>query len=241
MNFEPTGETYNGKIIYKKPVDRSDRNYRPVIERICKHCGNTMYPLLSSVKKGEGEFCGRSCSSKFTRQNIDHSGENNPRYIGKQDYVREYKEESECEKEGCNESRPKALCFHHRGYEDKTDPVSRMAVLGKYSIDEVKEEIDKCQIICQNCHMCEHKDNISSSKKYTCYKQRIVYRLKEEASCNKEECGEERAGALVFHHTTDNKAGTISNMITKPYTLQEVIEEIEKCEIICRNCHVEEH
>lgn len=48
------------------------------------------------------------------------------------------------------------------------------------------------------------------------------------------DCGESRIPCLQFDHQGDKRA-TISNMMH--YSREAIIEEIEKCEIRCANCH----
>ena len=61
----------------------------------------------------------------------------------------EYKKELVCSK--CGDSRWYVLDFHH------VDPEQKLFNLGcalsdKYSIDSIKKEIDKCIVLCSNCH-----------------------------------------------------------------------------------------
>jgi hypothetical protein len=44
-----------------------------------------------------------------------------------------------------------ALTFHHINPNEKVDAVSRMVVSGRPWID-IQREIDKCEIMCANCH-----------------------------------------------------------------------------------------
>jgi hypothetical protein len=52
-----------------------------------------------------------------------------------------------CEK--CGERDPIVLEFHHVGEKDLT--ITRM-VSGGWSIKRIQQEIDKCQVLCANCH-----------------------------------------------------------------------------------------
>jgi hypothetical protein len=55
----------------------------------------------------------------------------------------------------CPQSDPRVLTFHHvRGV--KKNNVSQMVNQG-YSLKAIQEEIDKCIILCGNCHMLEEK------------------------------------------------------------------------------------
>jgi hypothetical protein len=55
-------------------------------------------------------------------------------------------------------------------------------------------------------------------------------------------CSEKRLPCLEFHHLDPNgKKATINYLYKKAYRLATIKEEIEKCEVICRNCHAMEH
>jgi hypothetical protein len=50
---------------------------------------------------------------------------------------------------------PERLHFHHRNGSDKEDNVGRMIGRG-YSIEHIKREIAKCEVLCDGCHAKEH-------------------------------------------------------------------------------------
>jgi hypothetical protein len=56
-------------------------------------------------------------------------------------------------------------------------------------------------------------------------------------------CGEKDPVVLSFHHINPKeKRASISDMVSKLFLgLNAVIKEINKCEILCANCHVREH
>jgi len=64
-------------------------------------------------------------------------------------------------------------------------------------------------------------------------KDYIVEFLKENP-CVK--CGEEDIIVLQFDHLKDKKYA-ISDMISQGISLKRVVEEIEKCQVLCANCH----
>lgn len=52
------------------------------------------------------------------------------------------------------------------------------------------------------------------------------------------ECGyKEHPEALEFDHTSDNKSFTVSRAIALGYSEKKILSEIEKCELVCANCH----
>ena len=53
-------------------------------------------------------------------------------------------------------------------------------------------------------------------------------------------CGYSDYRALQFHHIDSNKEGNISQMVRNK-TWEIVTEEINKCEVLCANCHQIEH
>ena len=45
-----------------------------------------------------------------------------------------------------------ALDFHHIDRNTKIENVSTMVHNGNFSIDDILEEIGKCEVLCANCH-----------------------------------------------------------------------------------------
>lgn len=53
-------------------------------------------------------------------------------------------------------------------------------------------------------------------------------------------CGFDDYRALVLHHLRD-KIGNVSDLIRKAVGIKRLQEEIDKCEVLCANCHHIEH
>lgn len=70
-------------------------------------------------------------------------------------WLKQYKSDKKCIK--CGFSHLAALDFHHRNPEDKHDQICVMARSG-CSIERLQKEIDKCDILCANCHRILHYD-----------------------------------------------------------------------------------
>lgn len=51
------------------------------------------------------------------------------------------------------------------------------------------------------------------------------------------DCGESDIIVLEFDHTEDNKSYGVSEMIGNGMKWESVLKEIEKCEVVCANCH----
>lgn len=314
-----TDREYKDYKVYQIPVSDSDRNTRPGVIFNCNYCGKPNLKRLSEFKKYKNNYCNQQCLGKMhAKKNRGFKQDLNPAYKGKLDYITQLKKESSCSNPECSESRAKALCFHHREPEQKELAVSRMKGLSQYTLEHIKKEVEKCDILCQNCHKVRHsnpldskegpeipdfelpKDNFEETlesyndkkiyrkkdqyrkkhiirkcnycgQKYfsqlSCFKQgRHKYhsqlcakrdklpdnkvkkdRLKSYVSSIKkgnqcEKCGESRFQCLEFHHVNpQNKTLSISNMISRNYSKSDLEAEIQKCTLICRNCHQVKH
>ena len=51
------------------------------------------------------------------------------------------------------------------------------------------------------------------------------------------DCGETDPVVLEFDHVHGQKLAAISTMISRGFSLEQIKEEIEKCEVRCSNCH----
>lgn len=71
-------------------------------------------------------------------------------------WVYEYKRDSDgcCR---CGEADPACLDFHHRDDTDKEMTISKMITYG-FSKSKLRAEMDKCDILCANCHRKEHHE-----------------------------------------------------------------------------------
>lgn len=75
-------------------------------------------------------------------------------------FVQGYKAASSCSR--CNESTPCCLDFHHRDPEVKIAEVAIMARRG-FSVLNILVEIEKCDVLCANCHRKEHFGRLVST------------------------------------------------------------------------------
>jgi hypothetical protein len=108
----------------------------------CKTHGTTEFVL-----RNDGRYRCKKCSVDAVHK----------RRHKLKDKAIEYKG-SKCEKCGYNKSK-RALSFHHLDPNEKEFAVSS----ANKSWEKVKSELDKCMLLCMNCHMELH-DEIENSK-----------------------------------------------------------------------------
>ena len=68
-------------------------------------------------------------------------------------WMKEYKSGLKCEK--CGMSNPLCLVFHHKNPKEKETNLSQAAHNG-WSIQRILKEIQKCEVLCANCHLILH-------------------------------------------------------------------------------------
>lgn len=159
------------------------------------------------------------------------------------------RDEFECAR--CGESRPPALDFHHPGEKDQS--VSEMVNNG-YSKASIRAEIDRCLVLCANCHRREHnsRENLETptesepgdasrrpSHSDQDKRREWLWSYKRKSNgCQRCEVTDPRC--LDFHHEGEKEMG-IGRLVSFSYALSEVRDEIQKCTLLCANCHRDEH
>jgi hypothetical protein len=85
-----------------------------------------------------------------------------------------------------------------------------------------------------------HRHNLCCSCKTTQRRAKVKRRAVEYKGGKCTRCGYDKCdGALDFHHTNDDKEFGIADSYNKSW--ERLKTELDKCELICANCHREEH
>lgn len=123
---------------------------------ICSFCKNNL-PIENFSKKRNGHQA--SCKTCHSAYRKTHYQNNRQKYIDK---AAEYKEKLKADFQKlkaeaggckvCGESTPCCLDFHHT--RDKIGEVSQL--INSVSWDKVLAEIEKCILLCANCHRKVH-------------------------------------------------------------------------------------
>lgn len=131
-----------------------------VTMKVCTKCGPRAQPIenfaIRDRNKGTRQYVCRACQNAYVRQ---HYQINRTKYIEKarrrtvrqsainNAFVIDYLRQNPCV--DCGESDIIVLEFDHLG--EKLTEVSELCTAG-YSLEAVKREIDKCEVVCANCH-----------------------------------------------------------------------------------------
>lgn len=146
-------------------------------------------------------------------------------------WVNEAKRQNGCKRCGIDD--PASLDYHHPDDVKKEMGVGSMITHG-YGKDALKAEINRCEVLCANCHRKEHFSPPTTPLR------KWVYDWKDDRDgCS--ECGNSEVVCLDFHHETDEKNGTIAQLIGDGRSKDVIRSEIRKCTVLCANCHRKKH
>lgn len=141
----------------------------------------------------------------------------------------------------CGEDNPACLDFHHRKDEDRLMSVNKMVVYG-YGKGRIRKEIAKCDLLCANCHRLVHARPYSTSVRPRRLELRYWVLAVKDRSDGCSNCYVEDPHCLEFHHLdSEEKSRAVSQLINFEVSKEELKQEIEKCKILCANCHRIEH
>jgi len=108
-----------------------------------------VYKNSEIVRNYNREYYQRNRSQLLEKQR-----EKNRRFAEtRRKWLVEYKKTLECIR--CSENHPATLTFHHRNTSEKSFEIGNAIALG-ISLKRLVAEIEKCDVLCANCHAKEH-------------------------------------------------------------------------------------
>lgn len=138
--------------------------------KLCTNCqqqkSESDFNYKNKNKKKLHSKC-KECQSKYSKKHyIDNKDvyikrsrlSNNSLRQRNRTFLKQYKEQRGCC--ACHETEPYVLDFHHIDKSKKRMNISIMS-RSSLSIKTIMSEIDKCIILCSNCHRKLHKNLIS--------------------------------------------------------------------------------
>lgn len=145
-----------------------------------------------------------------------------------------------------------AMCFHHRKSEEKLFTLDS-SNLEDYSWEDILKELDKCDLLCHNCH-AEHHERERNLKyiesKVKIPKDRIKRRMRGKLGKKKmikklgggcKICGYKTKylQSMSFDHINpENKSFELNVNAFIYYDDNQLQEEANKCRLLCMNCHI---
>lgn len=115
-------------------------------------------------------------------------------------------------------------------------------------LSEFSKKKESFQSACKSCHSKYHQDWYIRNREMR--RSQIRQRMKDIRSwvkslkvglfCSK--CGEDHPATLQFHHRDPSKKDSnLANIYLKGWSKERIMKEIEKCDILCANCHFKLH
>jgi len=101
---------------------------------------------------------------------------------------------------------------------------------------------------CRQCQRSTHTKYYANNRdRFTAYNKkrksklfRVLDEIKTKNGCKK--CGENHPACLDFHHRSGSKKEEgLSVMVNNLRPLKIILKEIEKCDVLCANCHRKLH
>lgn len=126
-------------------ANRLEVCYLVFMDKHCSKCGGSVVVARGLCRECYGRWHYLENKAKYLKQN-------KARRKRARDYVAAVKSKASCL---CGESHPACLTFHHRDPSEKSFDVAHAQILTP-SLEKVQAEIDKCDIMCFNCHMKLH-------------------------------------------------------------------------------------
>lgn len=138
--------------------------------------------------------------------------------------------------ESCGNNNRFCLEFHHFS-DDKENKFNTLR-FSRWS--DIEKELKKCKLLCRNCHKEFHCS--SNGLKYGLKKKLMISISK--IKCEKCNYGGGNYASLEFHHLRDKKFIISDGLYSTrgvSVSVQELMDEIDKCKVFCANCHIQEH
>ena len=133
----------------------------------------------------------------------------------------------------------KRSVYDKRYYEKNKDKIKqRKAVYNKLYREKNRDKLNES---CRSYYRDNCERETAKKNDYRNKKKQIVEGLKSSKGCKI--CGEKHPAVLDFHHRDkNNKVFSVSDGIKLfGFSLSKILLEIEKCDVICSNCHRKLH
>lgn len=146
------------------------------------------------------------------------------------------KEHNFCSIEGCSNPRnAHGMCVGHENRVNKGWPLKTETLVCRAEDCNSLLRIDNDNEYCSR-HVWRSDQYKANKKRLRDEKYSVVNQIKMDSGCV--DCGyNKNALALQFDHVGDNKIANVSRMIGDNLSLERILGEIAKCEVVCANDH----
>lgn len=133
-------------------------NYQPNAKiKKCRYCGKSysceFFEIANTINGIE--YRRNKCNKCYMEMK-------QKRRVKMRIWFQDYKKTLKCK--NCGNSDFRVLDFHHNGIKEKESEVSTWASNGRRSIENIKKEIEKCDVLCANCHRILHYEERSEKQ-----------------------------------------------------------------------------
>lgn len=130
----------------------------------------------------------------------------------------------------CNTDNVFVLEFHHLNPGKKDDEINQL-LRHQVSWRFLKDEVKKCILLCRNCHSETHYSGNNKIKTK-------LLEIKGQNVCSR--CGfvPKTYASLDFHHRDVRQKDF---RMSSNCALEKQLLELDKCDVLCKNCHMMEH
>jgi len=144
----------------------------------------------------------------------------------------------------CREPDPCLLEFHH--LQHKRGNVSDLVLAGA-SVRALERELEKCTVLCANCHRVRtassrgswrlDPEGVERASRLTPGESRNMAYVRDVLMGSRcVDCGDSRLVVLDFDHV-GSKAANVTELARSGCRLQRLKDEVSRCEVRCANCH----
>ena len=196
------------------------------MKKICEKCGKEY-----ETNHNKSKYCCYKCRSVSANKNLKGFNQKVLKWTKKLRAIELLG--NKCEK--CGNNNIFHLIFHHIDTNEKEYFISRIWGSRWSSIEP---EIKKCVLLCDNCHRELHYNEKKYEERRKTKELIVNYKGNKCEICGYDKC----LAALTFHHSNEEEKNyEIAKISLRIENIQELTDdmflEIEKCELLCSNCH----
>lgn len=219
--------------------------------KTCSQCkkSQNMDQYISCTDSSETKMC-TDCRKTSQKKKINSYG-----FKQTQEYLVDIKSKNPCSM--CGDTNISHLEFNHNNPEEKTECVTAIK-----NLEKLKEELKKCSILCGKCHakitkiqydthQVIPKGEIYSNSAYATEvahiqknKEFVFQKKIEIGGCQNPGCTDIFDSSVLPFYQFDHidpktKLKSIAYMMQRKYSQARMVEEMEKCLLLCLYCHRE--